>query len=409
MSGWDSYARVAALLLLIIQSIGIRFASGQGILLSFVILFLSANGLTRFSSKDILYMLAPIALFSFSKIVNPHFDTSALIFQSLLVVCAYVVLKNYRSAEQLTDDFYIVLQLIAYHAIIGYLLFMLSPDSFQNSNFSGMPYRTLYNLFFIAYGSEGDGFRNCGVCWEPGLLQLVLNLLLFLSIQRKAHFFQLLIIALAIVSTLSTAGFIIIGLNVLYFLIQNRNTKNGWIFIVGTLSLLFFFSAFFLSNITDKLGETNTSGVIRSRDFRIGIELIKEKPVIGHGKFTSRYIVSQGFSDEIEAELFTKEFLELNGDMPGGFTNGFLALFAWFGIPFGIVALIMLFNNNVIKAKFYERVIFMLIIIFTLVSEPVTDTTLFFLLVFSAVAIKREDQKKAALQEAGNSVQLDVS
>ncbi|RZL53991.1 MAG: hypothetical protein EOO93_20465 [Pedobacter sp.] len=138
----------------------------------------------------------------------------------------------------------------------------------------------------------------------------------------------------------------------------------------------------------DKLGGENTSGLIRYRDFSIGLNLIKEQPLFGHGLFESNYLLSKSYVNYIEAQLFSADFLDVSGDLAGGFTNGLLGVFCWYGIPMGLLLYIFLYKNALVNGTPYGRITFFLILILTFVSEPITFTSFFLIFPLSHIIFK---------------------
>lgn len=106
-------------------------------------------------------------------------------------------------------------------------------------------------------------------------------------------------------------------------------------------------------NAVNKMGGKDTSGVVRFRDFIVGIELIKEKPIIGHGQFTTEYLMSKDYVSKIESGLFSKEYIKASGDMGGGYTNGLLGLIVWYGVPITIGSVIIE-SKGIIQLKLVE-------------------------------------------------------
>jgi len=218
---------------------------------------------------------------------------------------------------------------------------------------SGLTYKTFFFIFYVGIGDTGDSIRNTGLCWEPGVLQLALNLFLFFSIKRNKSVLFLGLILLTILSTFSTAGYLIIVLNGLYYIIQQAKTKGniGLIVVVGLLFSTIIF-ALIKQNTSKKFDSSNTSGLVRLRDYYIGLELISEKPLLGHGIFDTQYLKSISSVAAIESNLFTDEFLDQYGDLSGGYTNGLLALICYYGIPAALYIYVLAFKNRFVGTAF---------------------------------------------------------
>jgi hypothetical protein len=387
------YLRVSAMLLIIIQSIGIRIFDGQGYVLSAIILFTVRDYLLTLTGKDFKNVLFIILFLVVVKIINPTFSAASLIYQILLVLTAYLFLKQYKDPAVLIEDFYSVLMIVFYHALIGYMFWVLIPGVFSLQYLGRIRYQTFMHIFYVADLSSSGQYRNNGICWEPGLLQMLLNLLLFFSIKNRKSYILQLLISITIITASSTTGFIILGMNYIFFIIKNIKTTNGKIIISLSLAFAVFGYAIGYQNITDKFNSENTSGLARLRDYYIGVELIKEKPILGHGTFTSEYLLKDPFVWNVESELFSKEYLETSGDMSGGYTNGLLGFIAWFGIPASIFIFILFYGNRFLENGVIERIIFFLIIIITCNSEPITNTSFFLLFPLSSLILKNHSIK----------------
>jgi len=380
--------RTFTFVLIVIQSIGIRFFSGQGTFLAIVIILLSWKGFSFLKKKDITTLALIIMFLCINSIVNPTFELSSLLFQISLVISTYIFLLQYQSVQLLEDDFYRCLKFIFYHASVGYVLYVLIAQIFSQVDFAGLSYYNLFYVFYVSAKDYGSLARNVGLCWEPGVLQLVLNLFLFLSIKRKKSIFFLCLIGLGILSTFSTAGYIIVVLNIVYFIIlQIRNKASAPIIILVSLICLSGFFALIKGNASDKFDSSNTSGLVRLRDFYIGVELITEKPLLGHGIFDAKYLESKVSVSGIESGLFTRGYLNENGDFSGGYTDGLLGLACWYGLPAAIYIYILTFRNK-FAGVWYERIILFLILALTCISEPITYTSIFLLFSFTCFIFK---------------------
>lgn len=389
--------RVFTLLIIIIQSIGIRFFPGQGTVLSVVILFLCRRGFLNFRRKDFTILFTIFSFLIINKILNPSFELSALIFQSSIVLSSYIFLLQYKSTKPLIEDLYACLKFVFIHALLGFVVYLLASPLFLQVKLSGLTYKTFFFIFYVGIGDTGDSIRNTGLCWEPGVLQLALNLFLFFSIKRNKSVLFLGLILLAILSTFSTAGYIIIVLNGVYYIIQQAKTKGniGLIVIVGLLFSTIIF-ALIKQNTSKKFDSSNTSGLVRLRDYYIGLELISEKPLLGHGIFDTKYLKSISSVAEIESNLFTDEFLDQYGDLSGGYTNGLLALICYYGIPVALYIYVLVFKNRFVGTAWYEKLIFFLILCMSCLSEPITYTSFFLLFPFSNVIFAKRVAKVPA-------------
>lgn len=389
--------RVFIILLIIIQSCGINYFDGKGTFLIVIILFLCWKSFTKLRFNDFKFLSLILAFLFIDMFLNPAFQFSRMIYQYGLVLEVSLFLISYRSLgiEKITLDFYEALKIIFIQALVGYLLYLLVPDMFVPTKAFGYPYLHLFYCFFVT-NNPGENHRNIGLLWEPGLLQLMLNLYLFFSIKfRRSLQLQLFIVA-TILSSFSTAGFITLGMNMIYFIVCNYKARRRLVLFVLILLVLASSTLVFVwDNIADKLGGENLSGLARYRDYLIGINLIQEKPWLGHGLFSSDYLLSKPYVSAIEMQLFSTEYNQTVGTLNGGYTNGLLGFFSWYGIPLSVYVFIKTFKNKIIpNHSLFERTIFFVIICFTLISEPITYTAFFLLFPFSNFVFSRRNIRK---------------
>jgi hypothetical protein len=371
-------SKVLTILLLIIQSCGIRFVDGQGTFLTVVVLFLSRSGFNEMKKRDLINLIVIFSFLVFSALINDGFPFGKLIFQFGLILEAYVFLLSYRrNYRDLISDFYKTLSIIFVHAALGYLVYFLISGTFSSTSAFGYPYQTFALLFYVTEPLNGFA-RNTGILWEPGLLQLMMNIFLFYCIQRDKPYWLLVLVVVTVLTTSSTTGYFNLGLNYLYFIYHNFKRNRKAVISLIVITIVFSSSIFFISdNIGDKLSGDNTSGLARYRDYLIGVQLISESPILGHGLFDREYLISKSFVKTIESNVFTKEYLDISEQMSGGFTNGLLAFFSWYGIPIGLATFYFFFRNKFLTGGFLERLFFFLIISTTLASEPITYTAFF--------------------------------
>ncbi|WP_442589249.1 O-antigen ligase family protein [Pedobacter sp. AW31-3R] len=381
---------IFTLLLVIIQSCGIRFIPGQGSLLIALVLFLSRDGFKALSKKDFGNLFIIFIFLFINNIFGPNFSISKFIFQYGLVLESYVFLLYYKKKgfDVLLDRFYRALHFIFLHALIGFALYILLRPLYMATTAFGYPYRTFAFLFYIA--NPDGAIRNTGLLWEPGLLQMMLNIYLFYSIKRNAPIWVLVLITLTIFSTLSTVGFVILGFNYIYFILHNFKKRTSLIIRLIILTFLLSGSLIFIKdNIEDKISGSNTSGLVRYRDYLIGMSLIADRPLLGHGLFETKYLTTLPYVSIIESNVFTTEYLADVDELSGGFTNGLLGIFCWFGVPAGLLLNILFYRNRFSMSSGYPQLVFYLIITLTTISEPITNTAFFLLFPFSFLVFSK--------------------
>ncbi|MGV8830195.1 MAG: O-antigen ligase family protein [Breznakibacter sp.] len=381
--------RLISLFLIIFQGIGIRFFSGQGVLLALMIIALNYKGLIHFSKRALLVFTTSVALILIIKLFNPSFTWSKILYLIAVFFSVTLFLISYKdNPKQLSLDFFTVLHLLISHALIGFILSILFPWLFYKFNVMN---QTFFYLFYVSDSHFWMFYRNTGLFWEPGVFQIVANFYLFLCIKRRESIKKIFFGVLAVVSSFSTAGLFILALNLVYFFIIEMKRRKVFIMpIVIAVPVFLLLSPIIIDNISEKVDGNNTSGLARLRDLLVGVELIKEKPILGHGVFELDYLRTKSYAFIIEQDIFTTEYLQQSEEMSGGFTNGFLGIFAFFGIPMGIVVLLSVFQNKLIfDCIWTEKTLFSLILLVSMISEPITPTCFFLLFPFSHWAIKK--------------------
>ena len=274
--------KVVLILLIIFHSAGIRYFPGQGITLGAVLLLFMVIRYPKslFSSKNIilipiLILFIPLCIRSVSLEIIKQF-----IVLTLNLLNAYLLIQTYNNDYRKgIKDVNSALYLIFIHALISVLLIPLPKTSF----FAGLNYHTILYIFnytdtsFVLLNNS----RITGFFWEPGLLQFFLNLLLFFEIRARGSLIKIFLISVTILFTFSTTGFIILLINAIYFLLQNK-LKVKYLAIIGISGLMI--SSIFYDNIYNKFsGIDRSSSLIRIMNMNMAYNLILNKPLIGHG------------------------------------------------------------------------------------------------------------------------------
>ena len=141
-------------------------------------------------------------------------------------VCGYFVAKKYDR-----DEFYTALEKITFIfailSLVGMSVYFINPSwiySFPTYTHNDSTHHT---IFFFNYLFSGTwmSVRNCGMAWEPGAFQILLNIAFQISIQnhkKKKLFFRICIYTLAIIMTRSTIGYVILAINIISLLKKHK-------------------------------------------------------------------------------------------------------------------------------------------------------------------------------------------
>ena len=215
--------------------------------------------------------------------------------------------------------------------------------------------------------------RNQGLFWEPGVLQIFLNLLFFIeafvSKQKKSIIVWLTL--LAIILTYSTTGIVILAIQLVVFFWKKirRNLLLAPIFLV--LAIPFYQLA--QQNIEDKItGEGSTSANVRLYDLVQQVYVSLDYPITGVGLDDQVYKIKRA-EYALNIDLLEYESLEK------GSSNSLLFMMAAGGFLL-LYLLYCLFKQSIVQQK---KVLFFVLILLSFMSEPIMLKPFFFI-VFNA-------------------------
>lgn len=385
--GWG--VQRLALLLIILQSIGIR-AFPMAVVLSCLLVCLVLAPRITITFRHLFVFTGAYLVFILLSMRGMS-DPKSIVYLSIIILTAFVyvmyVEKRWATVE---IDLLQVTWWLSLHGLLSFLLYQVMPSLFITVHDAGvLRYKVLGIFVMTGWGK----IRATGLCWEPGLLQYVANLSLFLGIKHAWPRWKLAVSLFTVVATQSTAGIFVLAPIMLYLLIARRRSRLQWVSIVMAITIVAVLAVtVFKENISDKLGGTNVSGLVRVRDTMVGWELMQSKPFTGHGQFDNDYLSVHSTVWEIEHSLFTKVYLAAVGEMYGGYTNGFMAVWSAYGIFFGTFIYWCFYNNWLIQGRTRERIIFLLISLGTFMSEPITNTTIFYVLAISGIYMQKKSR-----------------
>lgn len=315
-----------------------------------IILFIRYFGKPHYKTVDIIFLGSFVFSYLFSMIINEGGFGINYIQRIVILILAFSISRE-MPYDVFMDTFVYIMKFIAVFSTVSVLLAPLIrelpfPEMHCGTN-------TFKNLLFTNVAMHSP--RNYGPFWEPGAFQLYLNWAILYLIRNplKFNFIDIVIFAIAIISTRSTSGIILLALNVVYFFINTNNSSSfslkyiNWIktgLVILSLASVFFivnnaeysekmFSKItsFQENSTTKNSE-NVSAYTRFYSIYANLEAIQKHPVSGAGIY--------GIKDEI------LDSYDLTSD-----TNSVLAMPATFGIIPGILYIYLLLASSFKKGK----------------------------------------------------------
>lgn len=196
------------------------------------------------SKSDFLTIIVLLMLNLITMIINQDFSIKYF-FEMFLIVICYVQIITF-GIEKTKKDLVNVMFFLALISLIVYMLSYFFYPLFDGfgvfENYAGKKFYFL--LFtFVEYKDYSFDNRNYGIFREPGVFAILLCFILFLLLIKKQHekqdYVQIVVISLAILTTFSTAGIVVMlglfGLFVIY--------KKQWkiALIAGVLLVLLAF------------------------------------------------------------------------------------------------------------------------------------------------------------------------
>ena len=219
---------------------------------------------------------------------------------------------------------------------IGAMLPQMMTDTWlENTSNDGVS----FYVYFLSSGlttSYSSLIRNCGPFFEPGLFAsyLIIALVLNLNLNRKLLHPSNWILIAAILTTLSSAGYISLALVVLYSILFSKKIINKVIslFVVVLLWQPVLNSEIVSTKISDNFESASMSTASRFGAVMYHIEKIEVSPIIGFAGSKPPATDFDRYLGIFEGERILSP-------------NGLSYAFVYWGIPFALLFYIMLFKG----------------------------------------------------------------
>jgi hypothetical protein len=307
-------------------------------------------------------------------------------------VLFYVHFKNNRGNHIFLLRLNFILKLICIHSLINFIAYFFVYDQLFEINSEYYSCKTYNYLFYYASDDitlsvmNFFGFefcRNQGLFWEPGVLQVFLNLFFFLQafIYKKNRW--LLITGFVILGTYSTTGIIILIAQLAYLFLQrfNENKLLLPIIFLSFIPIYFVFSV----NIEEKLkGNRVFSFQKRLFDFTQPLFIAVAHPLTGVGLDLDQFqkLRYEFYIDSESLELINEALgVSLKGaGTSAGSANSLTFLLAAMGFPTALLFVFMFLRQKIISE---HRLLFFFIVFISVMSEPLFLRPFFFIFVIS--------------------------
>lgn len=285
--------------------------------LSVLIYLLNIKPLVK---SQILHCLIILSFIMFSTGVNRSF-TSIDIRTVIIVISSYLVIQSF-SYEDFLKKYTDCIVVIALFSIVVYFLYKAAPEAF--GAFPRHLWRNHSVLFVNLWLSVvpvgmHDYFRNFGIFYEPGIFQFYLNIALLIELfsNKKINVFRVLVLVVAVITTLSTNGYISIVLVLFvygFFVILGSGNRDKIYRKIGFLALLAAIAIIFVvlidkgiigSRVFMKFSKTNASYYDRTSAISYALSKIFQNPLLG--------VAARGIEDSYNATFTPLNWMMLYG------------------------------------------------------------------------------------------------
>jgi len=338
----------------------------------------------KISSITFGIMLFFIVINRFNAISGQSLNTYGYMF---LVVLNLYLLSLTITNQEFLEKFKKILLFIEVHAGLSFILFFFFKGSLTSMTLSnGVEYLTFHYMFFYYRIAELsfmglDFFRNSGLFWEAGILQLFLNLSLFLQFfyyeSSKKH---KVISIFLLLTTFSTTGFIIF-IFILFFKFKKTFSFKKMLVTLPIIAMItFVLYPIIAFNFEDKFtGEHSGSSFIRFYYTYQYLLIIKDHFIFGAGLTLDTFEKMQLRNYDIR---FMGEFVGDNR-VSGG-TNSIVMMLAMLGVPIGLALLYALYRQSIFVR---EKKLIFIIFLMALSAEPIALRAFFVFLMMNGINV----------------------
>lgn len=379
--------------------LGVRFFQGWGMILTSLIFLILLTSIKLTTNRIIVSIGLGLTAMLIQLCKGSPINYCILVSLYVIDACFMVY---YTQGKDVKKDFACALHIYLIHAFISIIVYILVPKSLMWTPHTQGAYSLTF-LYIFYYFQEEAFFgisRICGWAWEPGCLQMIINLYILFLINKKVQVKQLIIPSLILLFTGSTAGYAIYAM--LIFVYFSKVGVRRFLRYVPIVALVIIVVLPLLwTNISQKLSlgqneQINPSGAMRVRDFLVGIEEVKSYPLFGIDMSDlSNSRVYQRLEDTALNKMsnIDSTWHTYFDYAAGGYNNGFFCMHMLWGI-LGIIILYWFVKCRLWKLWCPDKYHYLLpgIILLTLVSSPLSNTALF--LYFSLYNIVTTKSKK---------------
>jgi hypothetical protein len=352
---------------------------------------------TRRSMLPVLLLLAVILLVT---ILRPSgADPQTTLIRYANFIAGLMLLDLYLAAglALLLKDLQVIVRFMVWQALLTVPLAELFNPLFIPFPVEETPYNTFLGIFnyHVMLEQSNALIRPDGFFYEPGVLQIYLNLFLYVSLFAFGRRLEALLAALAVLLTQSTTGVLIACILLAWFGVT-RYINRGSIAlrVIKTLVGAVLIGAVVVvaaENFQQKLtGESQGSFLAREYDLVTGFNIIAVHPWLGIGFDYDQYLrtsAALGYSDVDLPERITSDRTN---------SNGIIQLLYSLGIPLSMPFLVGLFRQRF----FPDRMLMGVVLFLAALGEALIFTPFFLMIIFSGLLLAEKADRRLRLPRA---------
>jgi hypothetical protein len=310
---------------------------------------------------------------------------------NFIVALALLHIYAEEGRENLMTDLTKVITPMTIQAVLTVVFAFVLPNYFMFVDTPEASFSTFLGVFNFhdVGGSDLLFVRPDGFFFEPGVFQIYLNILLFILLERKRSWLSIFTAILALICLQSTTGFLILGLQLLYFSMKgvslHKSGLKGAVRFAVIALVAVGILPFMQSNIEAKLfGNNASSANARQFDLIAGSMVIAEHPLLGIGFNHDTYLdISTNYGSD-------NSKLDADDQHTGRYTsNGILMAIYTIGIPLGFVYLLGLVRQELMP----HRLLFGMILFLALSTESLVFTPFFASFALRGLSFKMPERR----------------
>lgn len=305
-----------------------------------------------------------------------------------LVKIAIAIFATYAFADRFPI---IYLKTITFVAIISLVCYVLNLVGVELPPIIDLEHRGSSIFFYRQQADISSNLRNSGMFWEPGAFAgyIIFAFLLYLNnldILWKCYGKYMLILMLALVTTFSTTGYLVIAMVAIVYFAQRIKNKILLALIYLSIAPLLYFAYTQMTFLEEKIMTEYEYAVERdalSLNYsRMGSALVDIHYISKHPWFGNGLHLSTRYADH----LLYYDYEELQG-----FSNGFTGNMASLGVLFMLFFLVKFYRNSTLRWKWMAIIIFIVL----MQGEYYMDYPIFLMLPFVSFYNYRPNGKES--------------